>query len=53
MTGINPVVRILGSSPFLATQALDAGAGAVLAPYLEKLEDVYNLIGGQYHHAQR
>lgn len=43
--GINPVVRILEPSPYLATQALDAGAGAILVPYVENLEDVYNLVG--------
>jgi 4-hydroxy-2-oxoheptanedioate aldolase len=43
--GINPVVRIPEPSPFLACQALDAGAGAILVPYVENIEDVYNLIG--------
>lgn len=43
--GINPVVRILEPSPFLATQALDAGAGAILVPYVENIEDVYELVG--------
>jgi 4-hydroxy-2-oxoheptanedioate aldolase len=43
--GINPVVRILKPDPFLATQALDAGAEAVLVPYIEKIEDVYELVG--------
>ena len=43
--GINPVVRILKPDPFLATQALDAGAGAILVPYIEKIEDVYELVG--------
>ncbi|MFA5814429.1 MAG: aldolase/citrate lyase family protein [Bacteroidales bacterium] len=43
--GINPVVRILEPSPYLATQALDAGAGAILVPYIENIEDVYDLIG--------
>lgn len=43
--GINPVVRILEPSPFLATQALDAGAGAILVPYVENLEDVHALVG--------
>lgn len=43
--GINPVVRILSPDPYLATQALDAGAGAVLAPYIEDIEDVIELIG--------
>jgi 2-keto-3-deoxy-L-rhamnonate aldolase RhmA len=43
--GTNPVVRILEPSPFLATQALDAGAGAILVPYIENMEDVYALVG--------
>ncbi|MFM6947686.1 MAG: HpcH/HpaI aldolase family protein [Aquirufa sp.] len=43
--GINPIVRILEPSPFLATQALDAGAAAILVPYVEEHEDVLNLIG--------
>jgi 4-hydroxy-2-oxoheptanedioate aldolase len=43
--GVNPLVRILEPSPFLATQALDAGASAVLVPYVEEVEDVIALIG--------
>ncbi len=43
--GINPVVRILEPDPFLATQALDAGAGAILVPYVENIEDIYELVG--------
>ncbi len=43
--GINPVVRILEPSPYLANQALDAGAGAILVPYVENIEDVYALVG--------
>ena len=43
--GINPIVRILEPDPFLATKALDAGAGAILVPYIEKVEDVYDLVG--------
>jgi 2-keto-3-deoxy-L-rhamnonate aldolase RhmA len=43
--GINPVVRILEPSPFLATQALDAGARAILVPYAENIEDIYDLVG--------
>lgn len=43
--GINPVVRIPEPSPYLAAQALDAGAGAILAPYIENMEDVYQLVG--------
>jgi 4-hydroxy-2-oxoheptanedioate aldolase len=44
-SGINPVVRILEPDPFLATQALDAGAGAILVPYVENPEDVFDLVG--------
>ncbi len=44
-SGINPVVRILEPNPFLATQALDAGAGAILVPYVENITDVYALVG--------
>ena len=43
--GVNPLVRILEPSPFLATQALDAGACTVLVPYVEEIEDVFALIG--------
>lgn len=43
--GINPVVRILSPDPYLATQALDAGAGAILVPYVENVDDVYELVG--------
>lgn len=43
--GINPVVRILKPDPFLATQALDSGAGTVLAPYVEDIEQVLELVG--------
>jgi len=43
--GINPVVRIPEPNPYLATQALDAGAGAILVPYVENVEDVYELVG--------
>jgi len=43
--GITPVVRILKPDPYLATQALDSGAGAILAPYVEEIEQVAELIG--------
>ena len=43
--GINPVVRILKPDPYLATQALDSGAGTVLAPYVEDIEQVIELVG--------
>lgn len=43
--GINSMVRILKPDPFLATQALDSGAGAILAPYAEDPEEVLELVG--------
>jgi 2-keto-3-deoxy-L-rhamnonate aldolase RhmA len=43
--GINPVVRILKPDPFLATQAIDSGAGTILAPYVENIEQVLELVG--------
>lgn len=43
--GINPVLRILKPDPFLATQAIDSGAGTILAPYVENIEQVIELIG--------
>ena len=43
--GINTIVRILKPDPFLATQALDSGAGAILAPYVEDTEEVLELVG--------
>jgi len=43
--GIIPIVRILKPDPFLATQALDSGALAVLAPYVEDPDQVIDLIG--------
>ena len=43
--GINTIVRILKPDPYLATQALDSGAGAILAPYVEDPEQVLELVG--------
>jgi 4-hydroxy-2-oxoheptanedioate aldolase len=43
--GIAPVVRILKPDPYLATQALDAGACSVLSPYTEDPELVAELVG--------
>ena len=43
--GINPVVRILKPDPFLAAQALDSGAGTILAPYVEDVEQALELVG--------
>jgi 2-keto-3-deoxy-L-rhamnonate aldolase RhmA len=43
--GICPVVRILEPDPYLAAQALDSGAAAILAPYIEDTGQVMDLIG--------
>jgi 2-keto-3-deoxy-L-rhamnonate aldolase RhmA len=43
--GINPLVRILEPSPFLASQALDAGAKTILVPDAEAREPhAYHII---------
>jgi len=43
--GITPVVRIANPDPFLACQALDAGAICVVVPYIETVEQVRILTG--------
>ncbi|MFC5411492.1 HpcH/HpaI aldolase/citrate lyase family protein [Larkinella bovis] len=43
--GITPVVRISHPDPFLAVQALDAGAKAIVAPYIETAEQLRMLAG--------
>jgi 4-hydroxy-2-oxoheptanedioate aldolase len=47
--GVNPLVRILEPSPYLATQALDAGACTVLVPYVEEIEDVIISFQSRWH----
>ena len=44
-----PIVRILSPDPFLASQALDAGAHGILAPYVEKPEQVRQLVGAVHY----
>jgi 4-hydroxy-2-oxoheptanedioate aldolase len=44
-SGITPIVRIAHPDPFLATQALDAGALGVVVPYLETLEQLQAIAG--------
>jgi 2-keto-3-deoxy-L-rhamnonate aldolase RhmA len=44
-----PVVRILSPDPCLAAQALDAGAQGILAPYVEKPEQVLQLVGAVHY----
>jgi 4-hydroxy-2-oxoheptanedioate aldolase len=43
--GLAPVVRIPGPDPFAATMALDGGAVGIIAPYVEKAEQVRALRG--------
>jgi 2-keto-3-deoxy-L-rhamnonate aldolase RhmA len=42
---ITPIVRIPSPDPFLACQAIDAGALGVVAPYLESPDQVRELVG--------
>jgi 2-keto-3-deoxy-L-rhamnonate aldolase RhmA len=42
---ITPIVRIPSPDPFLACQAIDAGALGVVAPYLESTQQVLELVG--------
>jgi 2-keto-3-deoxy-L-rhamnonate aldolase RhmA len=42
---ITPIVRIPSPDPFLACQAIDAGALGVVAPYLESPAQVRELVG--------
>jgi len=43
--GIASIVRIPSPDPYLASQAIDAGATGVVAPYLEKVSEVRDLVG--------
>jgi 2-keto-3-deoxy-L-rhamnonate aldolase RhmA len=43
--GIAPIVRISSPDPFLACQALDAGAKGIVAPYIETPEQLRALTG--------
>ena len=43
--GLPPVVRIPSNDPFEACQALDAGAGGIIGPYVETADQVRGLVG--------
>lgn len=43
--GITPIVRIPCPDPYLACQAIDAGAKGIVAPYLESVEQITDLVG--------
>ena len=43
--GISPIVRIPSPDPFRACQMLDAGAEGIVAPYIETVEQVQEMVG--------
>lgn len=43
--GITPIVRIPSPDPYLACQCFDGGAKGVIAPYLESVEQIRELVG--------
>lgn len=43
--GIAPIVRIPSPDPFRACQMLDAGAVGIVAPYIETVEQVKEMVG--------
>lgn len=43
--GIDSIVRVPSPDPFLASQAIDAGATGVIMPYVEKISEVRELVG--------
>jgi len=43
--GISPVVRIPSPDPYRACQAIDGGAQGIVAPYLESVSQVKELVG--------
>jgi len=43
--GIPPIVRIPSPDPYTACTTLDGGASAILAPYVETVEQVKELVG--------
>lgn len=43
--GISPVVRIPSPDPYIACMVKDAGAVGVIAPYIESVEQIRDLVG--------
>jgi 2-keto-3-deoxy-L-rhamnonate aldolase RhmA len=43
--GISPIVRIPSPDPYIACMVKDAGAVGVLAPYIESVEEIQQLVG--------
>jgi 4-hydroxy-2-oxoheptanedioate aldolase len=46
---IAPIVRIPCPDPYLATMALDGGARGIIAPYVESVSQVLDLVGAVKH----
>ncbi|EON78480.1 2,4-dihydroxyhept-2-ene-1,7-dioic acid aldolase [Lunatimonas lonarensis] len=44
-SGVVPIVRVAAPSAVLAGQMIDAGAGGVVVPYVESVEEVRQLVG--------
>ena len=47
--GVAPLVRIPSPDPYEASKVLDGGAAAILAPYIETVEQVESLVGAVKH----
>jgi len=47
--GMPPLVRIPSPDPYQASMALDGGAAGILAPYIETVEQVRELVGAVKH----
>lgn len=47
--GISPIVRISHPSSVEVTKALDAGAQGIVAPYVETVEQVREVVGGVHY----
>lgn len=43
--GLPPVVRIPSPDPYIAAEVMDGGACGVMAPYVESVEEVIELVG--------
>ncbi|MDP6451302.1 MAG: aldolase/citrate lyase family protein, partial [Lentisphaeria bacterium] len=43
--GLPPVVRVPSPDPYIASTVIDAGACGVIAPYIESVNEVKDLVG--------
>ncbi len=44
-SGMTPIVRIPSPNPYLACQCIDGGAKGIIAPYLESVDEIRELVG--------